>query len=121
MSADAPDVGGGPASATVTGVAMDGVRAPAHETSALRGVANTAFADRLGAAAAIDVRFHLLVVFSCAIATFGLIADSPAVVVGAMLVAPLLTPIMALALGSVGGRFRLLATAGPALLEGILV
>lgn len=82
---------------------------------------NGEFASQLEASAGIDLRFHLLVVFSCAIATFGLISDSPAVVIGAMLVAPLLTPIMALALGSAGGRLKLLLIAAPALLEGIVV
>ncbi|GIW14048.1 MAG: hypothetical protein KatS3mg062_1571 [Tepidiforma sp.] len=50
-----------------------------------------------------DLRFRLLVWFSCVIATLGLIADSPAVVIGSMLVAPLLGPIMALGLALLGG------------------
>lgn len=37
--------------------------------------------------------FFLLVVLSCAIATFGLITNSAAVIIGAMLVAPLMSPI----------------------------
>ena len=40
-------------------------------------------------------RFFALIVFSSSIAAMGLINDSAAVVIGAMLVAPLLTPIMA--------------------------
>mgnify|MGYP000614727083 CR=1 FL=1 len=68
-----------------------------------------------------DARFHVLIVFSCAIATLGLIADSTAVVIGAMLVAPLLTPIMGLALGSVRGRPTLLASAALGLVEGVIV
>ena len=83
--------------------------------------ANEAFAAQLEPAAHVGVRFHLLVVFSCAIATLGLIADSTAVVIGAMLVAPLLTPIMALALGSVRGRLSLLATATRTLVEGVVL
>ena len=43
------------------------------------------------------VRFTTLIVLSSAIAAFGLIADSAAVVIGAMLVAPLMTPILATA------------------------
>lgn len=39
-------------------------------------------------------RFAILIVLSTMIATFGLLADSVAVVIGAMLVAPLMTPIM---------------------------
>jgi len=42
-------------------------------------------------------RFVVLILFSTAIATFGLEADSTAVVIGAMLIAPLMTPIMATA------------------------
>ncbi|GIW14107.1 MAG: hypothetical protein KatS3mg062_1546 [Tepidiforma sp.] len=53
-----------------------------------------------------DLRFRLLVVFSCVIATLGLVGDSTAVVIGAMLVAPLLGPIMALALALLGGARR---------------
>uniref|UniRef100_UPI002ADDDC96 DUF389 domain-containing protein n=1 Tax=Tepidiforma sp. TaxID=2682230 RepID=UPI002ADDDC96 len=53
-----------------------------------------------------DTRFRLLVSFSCVIATLGLAGDSPAVVIGAMLVAPLLGPIMALALALLGGARR---------------
>ena len=41
-------------------------------------------------------RFGALMVFSSAIAAFGLLNDSSAVVIGAMLVAPLMTPILGL-------------------------
>jgi uncharacterized membrane protein len=53
-----------------------------------------------------DLRFRLLVWFSAVIATLGLVADSAAVVIGAMLVAPLLGPIMAIGEASLGGRTR---------------
>jgi uncharacterized hydrophobic protein (TIGR00271 family) len=43
------------------------------------------------------VRFGFLIVLSAAIAGFGLLADSAGVVIGAMLVAPLMTPITAVA------------------------
>lgn len=42
-------------------------------------------------------RFAILIVLSTMIAAFGLIANSAAVVIGAMLVAPLMTPMLALA------------------------
>lgn len=42
-------------------------------------------------------RFATLMILSTTIAAFGLIADSAAVVIGAMLVAPLMTPMLALA------------------------
>lgn len=42
-------------------------------------------------------RFVALIVFSSSIAAFGLINDSTAVIIGAMLIAPLMTPIVAAA------------------------
>lgn len=50
------------------------------------------------------VRFSLLIVLSASIAAFGLLADSAAVVIGAMLVAPLMTPITAAAGATVTAR-----------------
>ena len=63
--------------------------------------------------------FFLLIVLSCTIATFGLITDSTAVIIGAMLVAPLMSPIMAISLSSVAGEQRMFKRAAVALLEGI--
>lgn len=63
-------------------------------------------------------RFTILLSLSVAIASFGLLADSGAVVIGAMLVAPLMTPILAVAAALVmgwGGRqFRALLLVGVA-------
>ena len=42
--------------------------------------------------------FYILLIASSLIASFGLIANSTAVVIGAMLVSPLMTPIMGIAL-----------------------
>jgi uncharacterized hydrophobic protein (TIGR00271 family) len=51
------------------------------------------------------VRFWALLTLAAAIATFGLYADSVAAVIGAMIVAPLMLPIMGLAFGiSIGDR-----------------
>lgn len=47
------------------------------------------------------IRFSVLVVLSTMIAAFGLLADSVAVVIGAMLVAPLMTPILGMAVSLV--------------------
>jgi uncharacterized hydrophobic protein (TIGR00271 family) len=49
-------------------------------------------------------RFASLIVLSASIAAFGLLADSAAVVIGAMLVAPLMTPITAAAAATVTAR-----------------
>jgi uncharacterized hydrophobic protein (TIGR00271 family) len=49
------------------------------------------------------IRFIALMSFATAIAAFGVEADSTAVVIGAMLIAPLMSPIMALAAGLLMG------------------
>ena len=56
--------------------------------------------------------FATLIALSASIAAFGLLADSGAVVIGAMLVAPLMTPITAAAAAMVTARNRRLVTAG---------
>ncbi|UFP95052.1 DUF389 domain-containing protein [Gloeobacter morelensis] len=55
--------------------------------------------------------FLVLVVGSCAIATFGLISNSAAVIIGAMIIAPLMLPIRGFALGAADGDFGLVRTA----------
>jgi uncharacterized hydrophobic protein (TIGR00271 family) len=52
------------------------------------------------------VRFGVLLVLSVVIATGGVLSDSTATVIGAMIVAPLMTPIMASALAVVVGDLR---------------
>jgi uncharacterized hydrophobic protein (TIGR00271 family) len=52
------------------------------------------------------VRFGVLLVLSVVIATGGVLSDSTATVIGAMIVAPLMTPIMASALAVVVGDVR---------------
>jgi uncharacterized hydrophobic protein (TIGR00271 family) len=48
-------------------------------------------------------RFFLLMGFATTIAAFGIVSDSTAVVIGAMLVAPLMTPLMGTALSMIMG------------------
>jgi uncharacterized hydrophobic protein (TIGR00271 family) len=62
--------------------------------------------------------FFLLVVLSCVIATLGLLTNSPAVIIGAMLVAPLMSPIIGLGLASMTGDARLFRDASVALVQG---
>ena len=62
--------------------------------------------------------FFLLVIFSCVIATLGLLTNSPAVIIGAMLVAPLMSPIIGLGLASITGDARLFRDASVALVQG---
>lgn len=56
-------------------------------------------------------RFSALIMLSSSIAAFGLLADSAAVVIGAMLVAPLMTPILATASATVRAENRELVIA----------
>ncbi|MGI9612383.1 MAG: DUF389 domain-containing protein [Acidimicrobiales bacterium] len=52
------------------------------------------------------LRFGALIMLSSSIAAFGLLADSAAVVIGAMLVAPLMTPILAASVATVRAENR---------------
>lgn len=51
-----------------------------------------------------QVRFYVMVAVSTMIASFGLITNSTAVIIGAMLVAPLMTPIFGIALALIRGN-----------------
>lgn len=62
--------------------------------------------------------FFLLVVLSCSIATLGLITNSPAVIIGAMLVAPLMSPIIGIGMSSITGDSLLARNSATALLRG---
>ena len=57
------------------------------------------------------VRFFTLMGFASVIASMGVITDSTAVVIGAMLIAPLMTPLMAMAISLVMGWPRRLSRA----------
>lgn len=65
------------------------------------------------------MRFYLLVTLSTLIASFGLISNSTAVVIGAMLVAPLMTPIFGISLALVRGEPGLLGRAVRAEVVGV--
>lgn len=54
-----------------------------------------------------DSSYLILIVSSCAIATFGLLANSTAVIIGAMVIAPLMLPIRGLAFGALEGNVLL--------------
>lgn len=55
----------------------------------------------------VDHAYVILVVGSCIIASLGLLSNSAAVIIGAMLVAPLMLPIRGLAFGALEGNVRL--------------
>lgn len=65
-------------------------------------------------------RFFALMGLATAIAAFGIIADSTAVVIGAMLVAPLMTPLMGTSLSMTMGWPRRALMSGAVALAGVL-
>lgn len=77
--------------------------------------------QQLRRAARPSVDFFILIALASIIATLGLVQGSPAVIIGAMLVAPLMSPILAMAMGIVHGNLRMLRSATGATLLGIVV
>ncbi|MCP4357989.1 MAG: DUF389 domain-containing protein, partial [Chloroflexi bacterium] len=67
-----------------------------------------------------SIDFYVLMILAAAIAYFGLLQDSDAVVIGAMLVAPLMNPILALSQGIVQGNIRLMRTAAATTFNGAI-
>ncbi|NJK76802.1 MAG: DUF389 domain-containing protein [Microcoleus sp. SU_5_6] len=55
----------------------------------------------------LDINYLVLILCSCIIATLGLLANSAAVIIGAMIIAPLMMPIRGLAFGAVEGNIIL--------------
>jgi uncharacterized hydrophobic protein (TIGR00271 family) len=66
-----------------------------------------------------DVDYYALMSLASMIASLGLIVDSPAVVIGAMLVAPLMSPILGVGLATVVGDGRFLKRSFGAVLQGV--
>lgn len=56
-----------------------------------------------------DQDFFLLVILSVLMATFGLLINSSAVIIGSMLIAPILSPILGLSLGVVIADYKLIS------------
>ncbi len=65
--------------------------------------------------------FHFMLGLSAIIATLGLLANSAAVIIGAMIVAPLMGPIVGMAYSTAMGNRRLLRRSSFTLLKGILL
>lgn len=76
---------------------------------------------RLRDSAQPDVDYFVMVVLSSMIATLGLLINSGAVIIGAMLVAPLMSPIIGLGLGSLVGDEKTLKYAASAILRGAVI
>jgi uncharacterized hydrophobic protein (TIGR00271 family) len=68
-----------------------------------------------------SIDFFILIALSAMIATLGLLLSSPAVIIGAMLVAPLMSPILAIAMSMVQGDLRLLRLSANATALGIIL
>jgi uncharacterized hydrophobic protein (TIGR00271 family) len=68
-----------------------------------------------------EIGFWTLLVLSEVIATLGILADSTAVVIGAMLVAPLMTPIMGASAAIVNGWVTRVATSFLTIIGGVAV
>jgi uncharacterized hydrophobic protein (TIGR00271 family) len=62
--------------------------------------------------------FFVLITLAAAVATLGLLMNSPAVIIGAMVIAPLMSSILGISLGAVQGDTRLLWDATRTLLQG---
>ncbi len=77
--------------------------------------------DRLEEGSRGGFDFHFLTAVSTAIAALGLIQDAPAVVIGAMLVAPLMTPMLAAGLALVQGNLVLARRAARSIGNGFLL
>lgn len=65
-----------------------------------------------------DIDFFVLIAFAAAIASLGLAIDSAAVIIGAMVIAPLMSAIFGISLGVVQGDVRLLWRAAGTTLRG---
>ncbi|MFW1678208.1 TIGR00341 family protein [Pontibacter sp. JAM-7] len=71
--------------------------------------------------ARLDCNFFLLVILSTVVATIGLIENNVAVIIGAMVIAPLLGPNLALSLGTALGDIHLMRMAAKTLLIGVML
>ncbi|WP_159790172.1 TIGR00341 family protein [Sodalinema gerasimenkoae] len=69
----------------------------------------------------LNLNFIFLSVASCIIATCGLLLNSPAVIIGAMIVAPLMLPLRGLALGAMKGDVFLFRRGITTLLVGTII
>jgi uncharacterized hydrophobic protein (TIGR00271 family) len=68
-----------------------------------------------------SINYFVLIAASAVIATLGLLLNSPAVIIGAMLVAPLMSPIVSAGMGIVTGDIQMLRSALSSTLQGVLL
>ena len=74
--------------------------------------------QRLHRAARPSADFFVMILLSAVIAILGLLLNSTAVIIGAMLVAPLMSPVLSMSMSLVQGNLRLLGTATESTLKG---
>jgi uncharacterized hydrophobic protein (TIGR00271 family) len=84
-------------------------------------VAAEEIATTMKAASIPSVSFFFLLLLSSAIATFGLLANSAPAVIGAMIIAPLMTPIMGLSYGVIHLNWSQIARSSITVALGVLV
>lgn len=65
------------------------------------------------------INFYVLMFLSSLLASLGLLQNSVAVIIGAMLVAPLMSPLMAFSVGLLQGRLRLMRDAALTTITGV--
>jgi uncharacterized hydrophobic protein (TIGR00271 family) len=65
--------------------------------------------------------YSVLILVSAVLASLGLLLNNQAVIIGAMLVAPLMQPLMGLAVGGATGRIQLMGRALATLVQGVMV
>jgi uncharacterized hydrophobic protein (TIGR00271 family) len=77
--------------------------------------------DALSQAAQPTSEYYILIVLSSVIATAGLIQGSTAAVIGAMIVAPLMTPILSFSIATLRGDLGLIRTSTASIAKGTLI
>lgn len=68
-----------------------------------------------------SIDYSIMIVLSAAIASLGLLLPSVAVIIGAMLVAPLMSPLGALSTGLASGQFKITRRAALTLIQGVIL
>lgn len=69
----------------------------------------------------LDIYYIALTIGSCTIATLGLLSNSAAVIIGAMIVAPLILPIRSLAFAALAGNVMLFRKSFRAIAVGTVI
>lgn len=77
--------------------------------------------EAVAANAADTAEYYILLILSCLIATMGLYQDSAAVIIGAMIVAPLMGPILGFSAGVLWGSGKTIWEAFSTLLKGVIL